>query len=95
MRLLGQLCPPVRLGQGLGGGSIPVTVSTAARTSARGLRASIASHTSETRTSRSLPQSRASSSTCATTASIAEALASLGCRLIVSLPASWRARPIS
>lgn len=38
-------------GRASSGGSIPVTVSTAARTSARGIRASIASHTSETRTS--------------------------------------------
>ena len=82
-------------GRASGGGSIPVTVSTAARTSARGIRASIASHTSRDPHLLPLPQSRASSSTCATTASVAEARASLGCRLTVSLFASWRAVPIS
>ncbi len=82
-------------GTASGGGSIPVTVATAERTSVRGIRISIASHTSETRTSPSSPQSRASSRTWATTTRIAEALASFGCLLIVCLSASVRALAIS
>ncbi|MEV0168824.1 hypothetical protein AB0H96_52620 [Nonomuraea fuscirosea] len=76
-----------------GGGTMPVTVATAARNSARGMTMSIASHTSAGRISS--PQPVASSNTSTATTNRAEALASLGARRTVPLPAARCALPSS
>ena len=75
------------------GGTSSVTVATAARSSERGMIASIASHTCSRRTCS--PQSAASNSTSTAAARLEEALASLGWRRTVSLSASRCALPSS